>query len=124
MKRMRVNSNSTVKTTQRSPNQSIFLKQEDDKDSFQRKEGIEGGQEEGDQRNVLQPPAIDGYQQGGGGGGGKEGDIKLILVILSSRVHRAAAVNLSDASYPTRRYVRICAPSSIVSLSTTAVHSV
>ena len=87
MKRMRVDSSSTVKTTQRSPNQSIFLKQEDDKDSLQRKEGIEGDQEEGDQRNVLQPPVIDGYQQGGGGGGGKEGNIKLFLVILSSGVH-------------------------------------
>ena len=60
---------------QRSPNQSIFLKLEDDKDSLQRKEGIEGDQEEGGQRNVLQPPVIDGYQQGGGGGGGKEGQI-------------------------------------------------
>ena len=74
---------STVKTTQRSPNQSIFLKLEDVKDSLQRKEGIEGDQEEeGAQRNVLQPPVIDGYQQGGGGGGGKEGHIKLFLVIL------------------------------------------
>ena len=77
MKRMRVNSSSTVKTTQRSPNQSIFLKQEDDKGSLQSKEGIEGDQEEGAQGNVLQPPAIDGHQQGGGGGGGKEGYIKL-----------------------------------------------
>ena len=84
---MRVDSSSTDKTTQRSPNQSIFLKLEDDKDSLQRKEGIEGDQEEGAQRNVLQPPVIDGYQQGGGGGGGKEGNIKLFLVILSSGVH-------------------------------------
>ena len=65
---------------QRAPNQSIFLKLEDDKDSLQRKEGIEGDQEEeGGQGNVLQPLVIDGYQQGGGGGGGKEGHIKLFF---------------------------------------------
>ena len=84
MKRIRVSWSSTVKTTQRSPNQSIFPKQEDDKDNLQRKEGIEGDQEESGQGNVLQPPVIDGYQQGGGGGEGKEGDIKLFLVIRSS----------------------------------------